>query len=92
MVKLKQYGPHYIYSSGGYYPMAFSQFMSTTTGRLIRIIAGLALILAGLFLIEGTLAIVLVVVGFVPLLAAVFNVCLFAPLFGGTFKGTQAKS
>lgn len=61
--------------------MAFVSFMSSTTGRLIRIVAGIALIALGLTVIDGTAGVVVAVVGIVPLLAGVFNVCLLGFLF-----------
>jgi len=36
--------------------------------------------------------IVLAVVGLVPLLAGVFDVCLFAPLFGAPLKGADVRA
>ena len=65
--------------------MGFARFMSSTAGRIIRIVAGIALIVVGLLFVNGILGIVLAVVGLVPLLAGVANVCVFAPLFGGPF-------
>ncbi|MEJ2150967.1 MAG: DUF2892 domain-containing protein [Chloroflexota bacterium] len=59
--------------------------MSSTAGRLIRIVAGLALIVVGVLFVGGTLGTILAVVGLVPLLAGIVNVCVFAPLFGGPF-------
>ncbi len=69
--------------------MGFATFMASWTGRLIRIVAGLALIAVGLFVVAGTAGIILAVVGAVPLVAGVFNFCLLAPLFGGPFMGNQ---
>jgi hypothetical protein len=69
--------------------MGFARFMSSTAGRLIRIVAGLALIIVGVLFVGGTLGTILAVVGLVPLLAGIVNVCVFAPLFGGPF---QAKN
>ncbi|HRL14005.1 MAG TPA: DUF2892 domain-containing protein [Aggregatilineales bacterium] len=71
--------------------MAFARFMSSTTGRLLRIIAGLALIALGVFYFTGTTGIIVALIGVVPLLAGVFNVCVFAPLFGGPFNGRAVK-
>ncbi len=51
--------------------MAFTNFMSSTAGRALRIIAGLALIVIGLAVVGGTGGIVLAVVGLVPLGAGV---------------------
>jgi hypothetical protein len=69
--------------------MGFATFMASWTGRLIRIIAGLALIVVGLWLVTGTVGIILAVVGAAPLIAGLFNFCLFAPLFGGPFMGSR---
>lgn len=69
--------------------MGFARFMSSAAGRAIRVIAGLILIAVGYFMTAGTLQIVLIVVGFVPLIAGLFNFCLFAPLFGGPFMGSK---
>lgn len=65
----------------------FPKFMSSPTGRILRIVAGIVLIVLGLFVLEGTGGIILAVVGLVPLLAGVFDVCVFAPLFGQSFSG-----
>lgn len=65
--------------------MKFAQFMSSSTGRLLRIVAGIALIVIGL--IAGGGWITLSVIGLVPLLAGLVNVCLLAPLFGQPLKG-----
>ena len=68
--------------------MGFAKFMSSWAGRLIRIVAGLALIVVGLVVMgANTTGIILAVVGAVPLIAGLFNFCLFAPLFGGPFLG-----
>ena len=71
--------------------MGFSKFMTSMLGRGIRIIAGLALVLVGLLAVHGTVGIILAVVGLVPLLAGIFNVCVFAPLFGGPFNGRDVQ-
>jgi len=71
--------------------MGFAKFMASMTGRGIRVVAGLVIILAGLFAVGGTGGIILAVVGAVPLLAGVFDVCIFAPLFGGPFSGKAVK-
>ena len=72
--------------------MGFAKFMSSGLGRGVRIVVGLALIVIGLFSLGGTGGIILAVVGAVPLLAGVLDVCLFAPLFGGPLKGAEARS
>ncbi len=60
--------------------MRFVEFMNTMAGRLIRIVVGFVLVIAGL-LIGGTAGWIVGVVGVVPMAAGVFNFCLLAPLF-----------
>ncbi len=75
---------------------AFVTFMASTTGRLVRIVAGIVLILVGLFALNGTsgatAGIVVAVIGLVPLLAGLFDVCLFAPLFGYPLSGAKIRT
>lgn len=71
--------------------MGFARFMASAAGRLIRIVAGIALILVGLLLIQGTAGIIVAIVGVVPLAAGILDVCVFAPLFGGPFQGKKAR-
>jgi hypothetical protein len=68
--------------------MAFARFMSQPVGRVIRAVAGLALMALG-FVIGGTAGIVVGIVGLVPLAAGVFNFCLVGPLVGGYFDGRK---
>jgi hypothetical protein len=65
--------------------MKFAQFMSSTTGRSLRVVAGIALIVIGL--VAGGGWVTLSVVGVVPLIAGLANVCLLAPLFHQPLKG-----
>lgn len=71
--------------------MEFAKFMTSTLGRAIRIVAGIALVLVGLLAVHGATGVILIVVGLVPLLAGIFNVCVFAPLFGGPFNGRNVQ-
>lgn len=68
--------------------MSFVNFMSSSTGRAARVIAGLALIVVGLAVVGGTGGVILAVIGLVPLGAGTANVCLFAPLLGADMHGT----
>jgi len=69
--------------------MPFARFMSSTLGRLVRVLAGIALIAIGLWLGGGWLA--LSVVGVIPLVAGAADVCLFAPLFGQPWQGKEIR-
>jgi hypothetical protein len=67
------------------------RFMSSMSGRLLRIVAGIALIIIGLAVVHGTGGIILAIVGLVPLVGRIFNVCIFAPLFGWPFLAKDIK-
>ena len=69
---------------------AFGQFMASSAGRATRIIAGIALVVLGIWLWGGW-GIALIVVGLVPLLAGLFDVCVFSALFGGPFSGQKIR-
>lgn len=66
--------------------MSLARFMASPVGRGIRVVAGIALIIAGLA-IGSTGGYVLAVVGVVPLLAGALNVCVLAPLLKAPFSG-----
>ena len=70
--------------------MGFVKFMSSVTGRVARVVAGLALIALGVVLGGGWL--VLAVVGLVPLGAGLLDVCLFRPVLRAPFSGKRARS
>lgn len=69
----------------------FFSFMASPTGRIVRIVAGLALILLGLLLVKGVGGWIMVIVGLVPLLAGLFDRCVFAPLAGLPFVGPSLR-
>lgn len=71
--------------------MRFTRFMAHPTGRLLRVVAGGALIAGGVTL-GGTGGIALAIVGLLPLAAGLFNFCVLAPLLGTPFKGRDALS
>lgn len=69
--------------------MNFVCFMRSLSGRLLRIVAGTALIAVGLFVVKDVGGLVLAAVGLVPLSAGIFNPCLFGPLMGLDFMGNR---
>lgn len=71
--------------------MGFVKFMVTGAGRAVRVVAGIALVVVGLLVVGGTGGIVLAVIGLVPLMAGLFDFCVFAPLFGMPFMGKQVR-
>jgi hypothetical protein len=70
----------------------FITFMASTTGRIVRIAAGLALIAWGLLGLGGATGIIVAVVGALPLLAGLFDFCVFAPLFGCPLSGPKIRA
>lgn len=68
------------------------KFLASTYGRIVRVIAGIALVLWGLMGLGGTVGIIVAVVGAVPLLAGLFDFCVFAPLFGAPLNGKKIRA
>jgi hypothetical protein len=70
---------------------AFFRFIASPAGRLTRIIAGIALIAWGYLGLSGIAGIIVIVVGLIPLLAGLFDVCVFAPFFRLPFGGPALR-
>jgi hypothetical protein len=70
----------------------FVKFMASTTGRIVRIAAGLGLIAWGLLGLGGSTGLIVAIVGLVPLAAGVFDFCVFAPLFGNPMSGSKIRA
>lgn len=70
----------------------FIKFMASTAGRVTRVAAGIVLVVWGLLGIGGTAGIGVAIVGLIPLLAGLFDFCVFAPLFGAPLSGPQIRS
>ena len=70
--------------------MGFALFMSSAAGRLLRIVAGLLMIVQGVR--AGTTGgYILAIIGLVPLALGILNWCMLAPLLGVPFKGSELK-
>jgi hypothetical protein len=67
----------------------FVTFMASTTGRIVRIVAGLGLIAWGLLGSGGWIP---AVIGLLPLAAGLFDFCAFAPLFGCPLSGQKIRA
>lgn len=70
----------------------FAQFIASAAGRLLRIVAGLGLIAWGYTMRDASGGVALMVVGLVPLLAGVFDLCLISPLLGGPLSGRRIRA
>jgi hypothetical protein len=70
---------------------AVFRFLASSAGRVVRAVAGLALIVVGLAVVGGVGGWILAIIGLVPLAAGVFDRCVFAPLFGLPFAGPRLR-
>jgi hypothetical protein len=69
----------------------FSQFMASPAGRMVRVVAGAALIGGGIA-VGGGGGTALAVVGAVPLSAGVLDLCYISGLLGGPWKGADIRA
>ncbi len=67
--------------------MCFAEWMATPLGRVLRVVAGGALIYLGLSVVQGLAGTILAAVGVVPIATGLVNVCLIGPLIGAPLKG-----
>lgn len=70
----------------------FVSFMASTAGRVLRAVAGIALLYVGLQMMAGVGGIVVAGIGVVMIAAGVFDFCLFAPLFGNPLSGKKIRA
>lgn len=71
--------------------MPIARFIVSPAGRGLRILAGGSLILLGAAQATPTARWGLIAAGLVPLLAGAGDLCLFAPLFGGSLSGEDVR-
>lgn len=72
--------------------MELAKFMASSTGRIVRIVAGLILMALGIWVVDSTLwQWVLIIVGLVPIAAGLFDFCLLAALFGAPLSGEELR-
>lgn len=64
--------------------------MATSLGRGARVVLGIVLIVIGVA-VGGAAGLLIGVVGLVPIVAGVANVCLIAPVIGAPFRGGNAR-
>jgi hypothetical protein len=66
--------------------LKFAKFMAKPLGRIIRIVAGAAIIWWGSTM-GGGAGYVVMALGTIPVLAGIFDLCMIAPFIGVPFKG-----
>jgi hypothetical protein len=67
-------------------------FLASSTGRIVCIVIGIALVAWGWFGLSGAIGIIVAIIGLVPLLAGIFDFCVFAPLFGAPLSGPKIRA
>jgi Protein of unknown function (DUF2892) len=70
--------------------MAFAKFMAGSVGRIVRIVAGIAIMAIGLLVVKDVAGYIVALVGLLPLVAGVSNVCFISPIIGAPFSGKKA--
>jgi len=70
----------------------FVRFMASPAGRIIRILAGIGLIVWGLLGIGGVNGYIVAAVGAAPLLTGVFDICVIGPLLGSPLSGRKIRA
>lgn len=71
--------------------MPFITFMTSNRGRMMRVVAGLVLMSAGLLVVKETLGMILALIALVPIAGGLFDFCLVGVLMGYPFRGAQAR-
>jgi hypothetical protein len=66
-------------------------FIVSENGRLIRGIIGLTIVLFGLIIVGGGTGLIISALGAVPLVSALLDLCLIAPLFGRPIRGQTIR-
>lgn len=69
----------------------FAKFINSPTGRIARLVVGLALIVWGYTQLDSGTGIVLIIIGLVPLTAGAFDLCLVSALLGGPISGKKVR-
>jgi Inner membrane protein YgaP-like, transmembrane domain len=70
---------------------ALFRFLASSAGRITRVVAGAVLILVGLLVMKDTAGWIIAIIGLVPFVAGIVDVCVFAPPVGLPFKGTELR-
>jgi hypothetical protein len=66
--------------------------LPSATGSMLNWLAGIVLVALGLLVVKNVGGIILAVVGLVPLVAGLFDFCVFAPLFGAPMSGPKIRA
>jgi hypothetical protein len=69
----------------------FARFVNSPSGRLARLVAGIACIAWGYAQRDSARGLIFIVVGLVPLAAGAFDLCLISAILGGPISGSVVR-
>ncbi|MBS1911802.1 MAG: DUF2892 domain-containing protein [Bacteroidetes bacterium] len=72
--------------------MKFFGMLASGPGRVVRIAGGFVMMFVGALILGGKEGNIAAIIGAVPFLAGIFDVCLFAPLAGLPIGGGQIRT
>ena len=70
----------------------FSRFINSPAGRAFRLIAGATFVVVGYLFRHGTLGLLSVAWGVLPLTAGAFDVCYVSAVLGGPLSGARIRN
>ena len=69
----------------------FSRFINSPAGRAFRLVAGATFVVVGYVFRHGTLGLLSMVWGVLPLTAGAFDVCYISAVLGGPLSGARIR-
>jgi hypothetical protein len=74
------------------FDMAFAEFMASPLGRGLRVGFGGILIYVGLNLVHGVAGTVIALLGILPIVTGLLNLCILGPLLGAPLRGSAVRA
>ena len=71
--------------------MTFVTFMTSSRGRMMRVVMGIILMSIGLLVVKDTLGTVLALIALVPIAGGLFDFCVAGVVMGYPFSGKKAR-
>ncbi|MBZ0300164.1 MAG: DUF2892 domain-containing protein [Anaerolineae bacterium] len=71
--------------------MTFVTFMTSSRGRMMRVVMGIILMSIGLLVVKDTLGTVLALIALVPIAGGLFDFCVAGVVMGYPFSGEKAR-
>jgi hypothetical protein len=69
----------------------FARFMNSAAGRILRVVVGVVMIIWGYTRLPETSGVVLLALGFIPLIAGWLDLCIVSALLGGPIAGSRVR-